>query len=111
MTQSLTKSARPLVLSISLIGTPAWSGDQREHVNDDLPMEEVAVTGSRIARRDFISPSPVVTLDAGDITLAGTTNVDDLLNTMPQFIADAGRSDPEGTRARPRPWRSRARSR
>lgn len=58
----------------------------------DARLEEVVVTGSRIVRRDFSAPSPVVTLDADAFRLSGTTNVEDLLNTLPQVVPDESRT-------------------
>ena len=45
-------------------------------------IEEIVVTGSRIARRDFASMSPIATLDRLELTLAGTISVEQTLNTM-----------------------------
>lgn len=49
-------------------------------------IEEVVVTGSRIKRQDYTSISPLVTLDAEQITLSGVTAVEDLLNDAPQLV-------------------------
>ena len=53
---------------------------------DEAVIEEVVVTGSRIKRRDFVSNSPVATLDAREIELTNTVNVESLLNTLPQLV-------------------------
>lgn len=53
-------------------------------------IEEIVVTGSRIARRDFSSVSPVVTLDRTEIGLTGTTVLNELLNTLPQVDPGLG---------------------
>lgn len=47
-------------------------------------VEEVIVTGSRLARGNAVSPSPVTTVDAGDIEARGTIRVEDMLNVLPQ---------------------------
>ena len=39
-------------------GAHAQSSDENENV-----LEEIVVVGSRIARRDFVSPSPIATID------------------------------------------------
>ena len=46
----------------------------------------VVVTGSRIARQDYVANSPIVTVDQEDILSTGVTTIDTLLNTMPQFV-------------------------
>lgn len=51
----------------------------------DQAIEEIIVTGSRIARRDFFSASPIVTLDQTEISLTGTTEIYKLLNDLPQI--------------------------
>ena len=66
-------------------------GLAEEEGTDEL-IPELIVTGSRIPRRDFSAPSPIVTLDATDIRLSGVTNVEDVLNTLPQVIPDADRT-------------------
>ncbi len=46
----------------------------------------VVVTGSRIARQDYVANSPIVTVGAEDIAATGVTTLDTLLNEMPQFV-------------------------
>ena len=58
----------------------------------DPALEEVVVTGSRIKRQDYTSTSPLVTLDAQQITLSGVTAVEDLLNDAPQLVPYFDRS-------------------
>ncbi|NNE04160.1 MAG: hypothetical protein HKN15_00350, partial [Xanthomonadales bacterium] len=38
---------------------------------EDIFVEEVVVTGTRIQRRDFSSPSPLTTIDREDIEFSG----------------------------------------
>lgn len=59
-------------------------------------VEEIVVTGSRLLRRDFSAPSPIVTLDDEEIRLAGAVNAEELLNSMPQVIPDVGRTTNTG---------------
>lgn len=49
-------------------------------------VEEIVVTGSRIARRDYVSNSPIVTLGQDAIKKTGSVTVDTLLNQLPQFV-------------------------
>jgi iron complex outermembrane receptor protein len=49
-------------------------------------LEEVLVTGSRIARRDLTSPSPILTVDQGTFENSSTVGVESVLNQLPQFV-------------------------
>lgn len=51
---------------------------------------EVIVTGSRIARRDLTSQTPIVTVGAETIASRGTPTIEDTLNQLPQFTPAAG---------------------
>ncbi|TLY57664.1 MAG: hypothetical protein E6K52_14195, partial [Gammaproteobacteria bacterium] len=53
-------------------------------------VEEVVVTGTRIARRDYAAESPIVTLGQDAITATGQVTVDRALGEMPQFAAAQG---------------------
>ncbi|ESQ87293.1 TonB-denpendent receptor [Asticcacaulis sp. AC460] len=50
------------------------------------PDQPVVVTGSRLAKRGFTAPTPVTVVDAEELKLSGTQNVETLLNQNPQFI-------------------------
>lgn len=49
-------------------------------------VEELVVTGSRISRPDYSSTSPIVTFSEAAITQAGTVNIENALNQLPQFV-------------------------
>tara|TARA_R110002072_G_scaffold301164_1_gene480161 strand:+ start:23405 stop:26299 length:2895 start_codon:yes stop_codon:yes gene_type:complete len=49
-------------------------------------VEEITVTGSRIVRRDFEGTSPVFTLDSSSIQDAGTPQIEQVLNELPQLV-------------------------
>ncbi len=55
-------------------------------------VEEIIVTGSRIPRKDFETPSPLTTLDAMELRLSGTTNIEDSLDTLPQVVPGNNRT-------------------
>ena len=48
--------------------------------------DAIVITGSRIARPDLESPSPVTTVSAEQFDLTGTVTVESLLNELPQII-------------------------
>lgn len=54
--------------------------------------ETIVITGSRIARQDYVANSPIVTVDADDLTATGVTTLDTLLNQMPQFVPGINQS-------------------
>lgn len=49
-------------------------------------LEEVIVTGSRIARRDFTAPSPIMTVDRETFDQTATVSIESVLNQFPQFV-------------------------
>jgi len=53
-------------------------------------VEEVVVTGSRIATPQLEAISPVTAVSAQEIKDSGVTRVEDLLNSLPQVVADQG---------------------
>ncbi len=48
--------------------------------------DAIVITGSRIARPDLESPSPVTTVSSEQFDLTGTVTVESLLNELPQII-------------------------
>ena len=53
-------------------------------------LEEVVVTGSRIATPNLDSISPITAVSATEIANSGVTRVEDILNSLPQVVADQG---------------------
>lgn len=65
----------------SVIGTaPAVAQDS------ETAIAEVIVTGSRILRQDFESPSPIVTIAADNFLLSGEQQIETVLNSLPQLV-------------------------
>jgi hypothetical protein len=52
---------------------------------DELALEEVVITGSRIQRPGFTSPTPVTSLDASVIEQKAQVNIANVLNEIPAF--------------------------
>jgi len=63
---------------------------------DDAALEEVMVTGSRIAKQDFVSNSPVATVDREQFVLTNTINTESLLNSLPQTVPGFDRTSIPG---------------
>ena len=53
-------------------------------------IQEVVVTGSRIAQPGLTSISPVTAVGSDQIKIEGITRVEDLINNLPQAFADFG---------------------
>ncbi len=90
-------SVRALALGFAAIAVPAGaqtvpaSPEPEQAAPDVSPQEaEIVVTGSRIARKDYTAQSPIVTTDAEDIAVAGTSTVDSYLRQLPQFQPGSG---------------------
>jgi outer membrane receptor protein involved in Fe transport len=52
------------------------------------PSDEVVITGTRIARRDFTAPSPIVTVNDQSFENRASSNIEATLNQLPQFRTD-----------------------
>jgi len=59
-------------------------------------IEEVFVTGSLVPRGDFVSNAPIATISSTQFELSNTTNVEALINSMPQVVGGADRSSTFG---------------
>ena len=59
-------------------------GQESTHGDASL-LEEVVVTGSRIQRSTFDTPSPTSVIDKESIKMTGELNLNEVLSTMPQF--------------------------
>ena len=73
-------------LSAALLVAPGMSAVASAQGADD-ELEEIIVTGSRIKRNTFNYSTPVTVIDAVEISATGTTNLGDLLQTLPQAIS------------------------
>jgi len=63
-------------------------------------VEEIIVTGSRIARRDYQSSSPIVTVGEEVLSSAGQPTLDRAIGQLPQFAAAQGVSQVGDVQAR-----------
>jgi outer membrane receptor protein involved in Fe transport len=79
-------STLPLSLSAQVPGEDLPDADF-----EDGLLEEVIVTGTRIARRDFNTPSPLTTVDRADIEFTVQPTIEETLNQMPQVTPGLGR--------------------
>lgn len=80
---------RPSTLSVSVaaaLGAMA-SGVFIQSADAQQPdsLEEVVVTGSRIVRRDYVSNSPIVTIEADQFEAQNGLNLERYLNQLPNY--------------------------
>jgi iron complex outermembrane recepter protein len=78
-------AAAPLALGLALISAPSFAQDADDE--EEGSGESIVVTGSRIVSPNLTAVAPVTAVSAQDIKLAGTTNVEDILNSLPQVFA------------------------
>ena len=83
-----------LILSviISFLLPESVHGQQDSLDAADEAVEEIVVTGSRLKRRDFNSPSPISTIDSEVLAFSGQATLEESLNQMPQVTPDFGRT-------------------
>ena len=60
------------------------------HAQETEPLEEITVTGTRIARDTLTTPAPVTVLDAETIRNTGAVNLGDVLNELPALGSTFG---------------------
>ena len=77
-----------LLAALAVPGMAAPAFAQQTGPADAEERDVVVVTGSRIARQDYVANSPIVTVDQEDLEATGVTTIDTLLNQMPQFVPD-----------------------
>ncbi|MDG2523372.1 TonB-dependent receptor [Caulobacter segnis] len=84
----INKSTRERLLASSMICGAAFMAMSATtaYAQDDVAVEEIVVTGSRIARPDLVSTSPVATVGEQDLKQSGVVNTENLLNTLPQAV-------------------------
>jgi outer membrane receptor protein involved in Fe transport len=84
----------PAILIFS-IAAPCQAQDTASGVateDADEVIEEIVVTGTRIKRRDFNTPSPLTTVSHTDIAFTGQMTIEETLNQMPQVFPSYGRA-------------------
>src|SRR5687768_15143639 len=83
-----TTAAAGTVSIIAIVTSGAALGQAAEPPASSASesLEELVVTGSRISRQDYSSTSPIVTVGEAAITQAGTVNIENALNQLPQFV-------------------------
>ncbi|MEM9103250.1 MAG: TonB-dependent receptor [Pseudomonadota bacterium] len=100
--QTMNKKMKPLAsaLSFALLASTtnlSMSGQVwAEETEAEEEIESISVTGSRIRRQNYESPTPITVLDEAQIQNAGFVTVGEILNELPQLnntfsLANSGR--------------------
>lgn len=84
---ALGQSLTAISFAVLFFSFPIRAEDY-EPVSEADAVEEIVVTGSRIKKRNLVSTSPVSQIDSEEFLFQGVTRVEDLLNDLPQTVAD-----------------------
>ena len=71
-----------------IMAAPAFAQSPAPQTGGEV--DQVVVTGSRIARRDFVATSPIVTQTSEALQQTGAITVEKSLQQLPQFAGGAG---------------------
>jgi outer membrane receptor protein involved in Fe transport len=82
------RDTRALILAgVVLCAGPAYAQSRDAGDNEQIDIDEIVVTGSRIKRPDMESASPLIAIDAAEFQ-RGETNVVQVLNRFPAVTPD-----------------------
>ena len=73
-------------IRLSLIAAAASTAHAVPAIAQDTGLEAITVTGTRIAKRDAVAESPILTVTNEDFVESGFVTVDHVLNTLPQIV-------------------------
>ncbi len=92
-------AGRKAVLSSAVALAVAVAAQTPAAAQQEAELEEVVVTGSRIARRDYSAPTPIVTLQSEAFTERTNIGLEATLNQLPQFnvAGTQAQASPAGT--------------
>jgi iron complex outermembrane recepter protein len=87
--RNIERAVRVALLAAGAASIGAYSSGAvaQTAVNAGEELEQVVVTGSRIARPEADTTSPMAVIGSESIALLGTQNIENVLNTMPQVVA------------------------
>jgi len=73
-------------LLAAVTGLPAFAQQQPKPAAPDEALQEIIVTGSRIAAPNAVSTSPIQVISAESIATTGKTDISDLIMQLPQNL-------------------------
>src|SRR6202163_3259300 len=100
MTNSFDALNKRLILAaaIAVTGAPAFAQQAPGVAAATEPLQEIIVTGSRIAAPNEVSTSPIEVITSQSIQVSGKTDVTDIISQLPQiFTNDLGQDLGNGT--------------
>lgn len=86
-----------LIVAAMLLSSAAPQAMAQDSTADAGILEEIVVTGSRIARRDATAVGPITTMTAEDMVYAAPTSVGDLLQSLPSVGVSLNSNGTQGT--------------
>jgi iron complex outermembrane receptor protein len=93
--QAKTRTSARILLAQAV---PASARQGPGEPADSQPLQEIIVTGSRIAAPNEVSTSPIQIISAKSIQVSGKTDIADIISQLPQiFINDLGQDLGNGT--------------
>ena len=86
--QNLRQLTSTIAIATAVLATPAFAQvtSEPQSAAEEDSSAPIIVTGSRIARPDLSSVSPIAVVTAEEFALSGAVNVESVLNTLPQVI-------------------------
>ena len=94
MTSSASLKTRKLYLAAaisSVLSLPTYAQEAASATDtvDESKMESIQVTGSRVSRDGYDTPTPVATMTEEDINTFAPNSVADFVNTMPSVTGSS----------------------
>ena len=84
--RNIERAVRIALLAAGAVSASAYSsGTVAQTAGEEI--EQIVVTGSRIARPEADTTSPMAVIGSEQIALQGTQNIENILNVMPQVVA------------------------
>ena len=80
-------AGRGALVSVLALVCSAAAAQEPVDPNAGPVIEEIVITGSRIARTDLTSTSPITVLGNEEVDSRGVSRIEDLVNTLPQALA------------------------
>lgn len=75
------------LLLASLVSAAIHPAHAQDQSSGAAEVDEIIVTGSRIARQEVDASTPLAIINADEIKLSGSMNIDKVLSDQPQFVA------------------------
>ena len=83
--QTLRTALFASCVGVGLFATPAFAQEAQPQAESEAEGQAIIITGSRIARQDYASNSPMVTVGEELLQMSSTAAIEQNLNKLPQF--------------------------